>query len=1160
MKKITPFPFEPIPTTPNKINTFKTKKKNKVNNSKDFDQTDLEIQQKKESNLFFDENSFENFSKYLEKNFFEERARILFNEDENISSISFNPIKNEIAISFTLKKEETSNIKIYKYNEEKKEYQIDENQKIMCDINKIKSLKWGENNKLLIAGNSTELLIIDLNLNENNVTALTNGHKGNINCAIWSPEEKKILSVGQEAEVLIWNSPKFENIKLHEDENIVGPIFSACWSPNGERIAFGGQNKMINIYDSLTYNKIFILNTINEIKNIEWQKNDFLITYDSEKKITFWNVFNGKEKREIQCDFKIRSLKIDYFNDEILIGSDFCKMCILDNKTGIILKKIQIAETQNMNSTKNKDYIDKSKYEIKHLDLFRRKDEESNIIVVGDSNLLTFYERSKIFKNFGFNKIKGHPFPVNCLAWSPKGEFLASGSISMVRIWNINKDNQNEVNHNSKEEKEKVLKEVTIFRFNHKEDITSLAWSKDERKLYIGNGEGKIYVIDVSNIREKKEKKKIIAVHEILNSENQDKMIIIMNSENNDIKETIISHDDNITKEITMIKSGFQKIITLSADNSLKVWNSSDYSSEILQKEHSSRILCFDLDDLEIRIISGSRDKSFIMWHFQNGKWEKKFKKLIFSQVFQVLFSREEGNYNSLVGTKNGIIIVIDNETFKEIYKISCHKFSIDHLSWDHTFNFFFTGCQDENCFKIWDYNTFLNLKTISVEEEKFEYSIIESNNNKILSFSGGKNIYIYEGYKDIWRDYEDYKIYCFISEILTETLSLKYENKDFINDLINYPFVNYESIFHIMLKKKLVQLKILIEFCEKTKIYPKKFIDRTGDNSLIKLMLTSEMSMDIIKLLINYISNSNVPLGCNVYLNEKDLKEIILKFGGEICLKFINTRFKISTKIIDGAIWLDPYYDRSQCLLKTLDKFNVQDLKFRKVILKLETNSKTLIPYIYLTDIPYEAFNHEFFYEIFKSEIFDNFCKSPLILSILNFKWEEYGKKKFIRQSYRYFICLLLLLIISLFIFPKCDHTIYDIYNISFIILNFVLIIVLFFIIKQEIYEYKQDKKISVSYYTFWNNVDIIYIILNSIFIMINLFFAFEIILNYSYIRILHSFCIFISFFRMFSFFRIEKEAAFFIEIVQQVVKDMKWFFILMLLLILNFSFSGYI
>ena len=181
-------------------------------------------------------------------------------------------------------------------------------------------------------------------------------------------------------------------------------------------------------------------------------------------------------------------------------------------------------------------------------------------------------------------------------------------------------------------------------------------------------------------------------------------------------------------------------------------------------------------------------------------------------------------------------------------------------------------------------------------------------------------------------------------------------------------------------------------------------------------------------------------------------------------------------------------------------------------------------------------------------------------VQAILNYKWEKYGRKIFLRKAIVHFIYLVIFNVNSLFIFenrliPDINQH-YNMTLVSKIFDGILLTYGLYFIYSSIIKFFILGKKNTLN--SLWNYIRILNIFLCNTTLIMDMFNCFGFHSYEKELKALHSIALLLSWLYMVGFSRGFEGTAFMIRIMIQVVIDLRFFLLIMILVLFSLSFSG--
>lgn len=276
--------------------------------------------------------------------------------------------------------------------------------------------------------------------------------------------------------------------------------------------------------------------------------------------------------------------------------------------------------------------------------------------------------QGKINLSYSFQKtFQGHSNWVNCLSYSPSGDYIASGSSdSTIKLWDV-----------------ETSQEITLRE--PKGAIMSLAFTPDGQFLATGSTDT---TVKLWNLKEKSidftmsgHIKTVLAIcishnGKILASGGSDFIVIVWDLNEKQAFWTLPSFKTNINSII--FASDNQTLIVASSNEKIRLWNVKKKNELGSMLGHEDTVFCVKLSSDGKFFASGSRDKSIKMWNLAEAKEE--FTLIGHKDsVYSLAFSFDMKFFAS--GSWDKVIIVWDFQTRDKIYTLTGHGSSIYGLS-----------------------------------------------------------------------------------------------------------------------------------------------------------------------------------------------------------------------------------------------------------------------------------------------------------------------------------------------------------------------------------------------------------------------------------------------------------------------------------------------
>jgi len=255
------------------------------------------------------------------------------------------------------------------------------------------SVEWSpDGNWIASGGKDKTLRIWNLDGQEVMVLKAHGGHRGQVNDIAWSPNSKNLASASSDGDVRVWDLGTGE-ISLHL-ENLANDVFCVAWSPDGETLAVGAISETILLFDVASGEALPPLEGHEEwVHDLDWSPDgEYLAAAEHDSVIRIWDLSTGQSQAiDTNTDFWAYGQTIAWSPDGSHLATGF-----RDNSIRIV----------------------------------------SSDGVLESVFFIPFIEESASFK-FDI------PYGVNGLAWSPDGSrIVTAGGLDTLRLWNVNTDQQ----------------------------------------------------------------------------------------------------------------------------------------------------------------------------------------------------------------------------------------------------------------------------------------------------------------------------------------------------------------------------------------------------------------------------------------------------------------------------------------------------------------------------------------------------------------------------------------------------------------------------------------------------------------------------------------------------------------------------------------------
>lgn len=407
----------------------------------------------------------------------------------------------------------------------------------------ISSIVWADH--FIVTADSKMLCIWSIkpaleNRDEKNRIAPTeqihlDGIGGVVTSLAWSSHEQGLIGGADDSTVRLWkpHNPQWRSRWL------CTKIFPGCsksvrctvWSPDSELLAAGYDDNMIRIWNMKTMKTAYCLKVLKghtkRIKCIDWSLNGkWLVSGSNDGSVCIWDKTARKAKKRFFHDGAVNCAVWLKNGNRIISGSDDQTIRIWKWETEE--KKVLHGHTDSVYSlavdVQEKTMVSGSDdTSLRFWDLEKEEERKEKMILgeeksghsypircvawspIKELNMVVSGSNDKTVKRWDAEKsvpwsypatLAGHEDFVYCVAWSPDGAYLVSGSTDCTLwIWDARSG------------------EKVIHLQKHKGYIWNVSWSPNGRYISSSSSDGTICIWDT---RQLKDKKKVECVKELI--------------------------------------------------------------------------------------------------------------------------------------------------------------------------------------------------------------------------------------------------------------------------------------------------------------------------------------------------------------------------------------------------------------------------------------------------------------------------------------------------------------------------------------------------------------------------------------------------------------------------------------------------------------------
>jgi WD40 repeat protein len=376
------------------------------------------------------------------------------------------------------------------------------------------------------------------------------------------------------------------------------------------------------------------------------------------------------------------------------------------------------------------------------------------------------------------------------------------------------------------------------------------------------------------------------------------------------------------------------------------------------------------------------------------------------------------------------------------------------------------------------------------------------------------------------------------------------------------YPY-NVNILNFLSRTNDLESLSKLYDICEIFNIYPQLSVDAEGKSAIN--VAIERKNISALEVLIQFFLVSSHKLHCCPSLNLEALKSLFA-LGVPKAHQVFDARYlepygeipMIPTDVGDivTSAFESGYLSREQYL----SVFNIteEDIEF--------SSSRLTYPEFRILD-----FNgildpgNGFMEQISNLELNNPIFKSPALQAMIEFKWVRYAQKAFFLEGIWNLLYMVIYTVITIFLAPcrfyrEFDTKEWDEWGYcskSMLVLSLVLLGLILIIIVREGH---QIRALGFRHYTrsLWNVVDLIIVLSSLVTVFLAIAELYSFIDDKESMKALYSASTFIVWGRLLDLFRGFRGTSFLIKIMGQTLLDIKFFIVIMFMLLVAFSFTG--
>ncbi len=539
-------------------------------------------------------------------------------------------------------------------------------------------------------------------------TVINSGHCSFTIHLAMSNNGKYLASTSYDKTIKLWEIKSGREVKTFEGHT--NKVICVAYSPDDRYLLSGGQDKLLILWDIETGKEIKRLNDHRQWINA--------VTFSPDNKYFYSAAYGGEFK------------KWDFEYDAPIYTTEPHPKEIYDMNYNPDGKSIATSGRDNSIKFLNPETGQEIKIFNGHTDYVNSFDfnADGSKMVSGANNWKAddvFIWDTKTTKTLV--KIEAHKRGVNCVAFNPNGDKIASaGNDSTIKIWDA----------------EKGKLQLTIQDFSR--EITDLIFSKDGDKLFSCGYDYVVKVWDVNTgalIRTIGEN--ISVARELCVNQSSivagfsDGSVRILNFENNKNHRFLKNNDVAVyTFDISKDNSFLLKA---GLSNEIDMWDLKNYKLVKTFDSKEEKIYSLDISpDNQYFVLGGTQ--SVELWNID----KRKIAKEVISDIKQVncVAYSPTGKYFASVG--NNKIVYIWNSQGNEYKELTNHSWNIYTAQFSSDGKMLATGAGDKTI-RIWDVEKGKEIKNLTQDKSRAYYCLKFSDDDKLIL--AGR----YDGVIELW-------------------------------------------------------------------------------------------------------------------------------------------------------------------------------------------------------------------------------------------------------------------------------------------------------------------------------------------------------------------------------------------------------------------------